>query len=190
VLFGQVLSRTDLTLLSLDANGLPNGSYHQTSGTIGARVLEQGGRYVTFSSFDRTGNQSSMLYRYSADFTLDSSFGSQGALSVGALPIFDIAIDAKNRILTVGFDSENLYMNRYLENGELDESFGSGGSLTMAYASIVGVNDIRVLGDKSIVVSVAMSQIQAAPNDGGCVLPSLGSSETGLIRLNDDGSVW
>lgn len=136
------------------------------------------------------------LVRFNTNGSLDQSFGSGGVLPVvfqgtSNNETSDLAIDANNRIIVVGWTrasnttlNYDFAINRYDANGTLDSSFDSDGKLTIDFFGEVD-RAHRVLLDSSGRILVAGQANARLPEPN-----PLNTSNTVFIltRLNSDGS--
>ena len=131
------------------------------------------------------------LMRFNPDGTIDPTFGNSGRVITDFFgfgdQIYDLAIDANNRIVTVGFTYiasdqcgayvEDVGIARYLETGSLDLSFnGTGLQHVDFYAGLDIGKEVAIQSDGKIVM------VGWARNDGSTI------TNFGLARLNADGS--
>ena len=104
-----------------------------------------------------SGSLAIALMRYTANGTLDKTFGTNGyvTLTIGgddSVP-YGIAIDPENRIVVAGCndDTGEMALARFTPNGELDGTFGSGGIVTDSFAQTA--NAVAIDDDGNIVIS-------------------------------------
>lgn len=121
------------------------------------------------------------LARYTADGSLDPSFGTGGKVTTdfGAIdPAFAIAADPSGRITAVGTSAGDFALARYNDDGSLDTSFGNGGKVTTDFSG--GSDDAAnaLVVDSSGVVTAA-----------GYTSASAGSTEFALARYDASGNL-
>lgn len=179
----------------------PNGSLDSGFGTAGvvstdffgtenmatSVAIQADGRIVVAGrTHDGIGRRFA-LARYSADGSLDASFGTGGKVTTSFFG-FDngatgVAVQADGKIVASGWADPGganvqFAMARYNADGSLDAGFGTGGKVTTDF---FGANDVGwsllLQGDGKLVVA-------------GLVLPSgFGTDLFGLVRYNTDGSL-
>jgi uncharacterized delta-60 repeat protein len=108
-----------------------------------------GGNYnATYTKF--------LLARYTANGTLDESFGNKGVITTDfgkyGDVINDIAIQSDGKIIAAGqtglqfdFQNENIAVARYEVNGQLDTSFGESGKVTVMFPNFDASADRIIL---------------------------------------------
>jgi uncharacterized delta-60 repeat protein len=128
----------------------------------------QGKILVTGESLNTAGNYDMVIWRYTADGTLDTTFDSDGVVThtnaAGGTNKSDygrvITIDADGKILVAGYsgnssNNNDMIIYRYLSDGTLDTTFGTGG--IAKYNSIANKDDcgnaITIDADGKILVS-------------------------------------
>ncbi|HEX7295987.1 MAG TPA: hypothetical protein VF251_09570, partial [Pyrinomonadaceae bacterium] len=131
------------------------------------------------------------VMRFRPDGAIDTTFGNNGRVNTDFFgfgdQIFDLTLDANNRIVTTGFsyiasDQCGAYVKdfglaRYLEDGSLDLSFNSTGRQTVDLIAGQDVGQsVVVQADGSILVSGFAYSSNNAIHDFG------------LVRLNPDGT--
>ena len=119
--------------------------------------------------------------RYTANGTLDPTFGSGGLVTTdfgGFDQANGVALQADGKIVVVGPLQGTMGVARYNADGSLDATFGSGGKvITDASPSFDGAFDVAVSSTGKIVVG------------GGTGLYPFGASDFQLVRYNTDGSL-
>src|SRR5262249_55664358 len=120
--------------------------------------------------------------RYNADGSLDSSFGSNGAVRTdfgGIDEIWGIALQADGNIVAAGRTSTNIALARYNPDGSLDSSFGSGGrvvtNLSPAGIPPGQVNDV--------------ARGVAVDSSGRVVVAGGAGNDFGVLRYLPDGTL-
>ena len=102
-----------------------------------AVALQKDGKLVVVGSTDAGGNSDFMIARYTANGTLDGTFGIGGKVrtDMGATTYdyaYAVAIQKNGRIVVSGVSyapSGDFAVARYLANGTLDSTFGTGGKV-------------------------------------------------------------
>jgi uncharacterized delta-60 repeat protein len=153
---------------------------------LDGQVLLAGGVYDS-----QTDNVDFALVRYTADGSLDASFGVDGRVATGIRSgsewATDAAIQQDGKIVVTGYGYEaNAYdaeivVVRYNGDGSLDTGFSSDGKLTTdlagSYQDIA--NSIAVQGDGKILVA----------GERGLGVGNTGNFDFALLRYNPDGSL-
>lgn len=125
-------------------------------------ALQSDGKIVAVGSCENQFNDDFAVIRYSANGTLDTTFGSGGKVSTAFGSshdvAFGVAVQGDGRIVVVGRShngsNQDIAIARYLQNGGLDTTFGSGGRVTTAIGSSNDVaNSVAVQSDGKIVVA-------------------------------------
>jgi len=149
------------------------------------------------------------VYSANAQTTLDSSFGTTGAVvtNFGFGPTNDVgqvlAIQADGKILLAGRSGDKSAIARYKTNGTLDSSFGTNGRETFLFnpaGTAEGITDLIILPDGSLVVAgigyqyAFVSKVSANGTiDAGFTLAmktSPGSGNSKIGRQSDGKIVW
>jgi uncharacterized delta-60 repeat protein len=178
------------------ARFLPDGSRDGTFGMSG--IVRQGigeyacwfnkislqadGKIVAFGEINGHAESRAVLARYMPDGTLDSSFGDNGLVLFDESAItagLGVAVDSNQRIVVVGQSAMNgvvaFYTRRYLANGTLDTTFGESGLAEVAFMNGQDwASDVAIQTDGKIVV------VGRAGTE---------SSQIGIVRYNDDGTI-
>lgn len=106
------------------------------------------------------------VFRFNADGTKDTNFGTDGLVkySLNSTSQFrerfiDLAVDASNRIVAVGYTTADVDQKndavafRFLENGNLDPSFAINGILKLTIADSDYFNHIYMLSDGAMLLT-------------------------------------
>ncbi len=123
-----------------------------------------------------TGALSFALARYTANGTLDPTFGNGGKVITtitGQDAAYGVAVSNSGQIVLVGATftglsgtgqaaSSNFAVARYTANGALDKSFGSGGVTTINFGQPALANQLQVNADGSLLVAGATAPSLAA----------------------------
>jgi len=133
-----------------------------------------------------------ILARFNADGTLDSSFGTGGQVTVpfnqsGFDTAQDVAVQADGKIVVVGLTTSSITFNddfalaRFNSDGTLDSSFGSGGKVTTDFfGSVDQARRVRIMPDQKILVA----------GSAVTVISSISSvRHFALARYNTDGTL-
>jgi uncharacterized delta-60 repeat protein len=112
----------------------------------------------------------SALARYTADGSLDTTFGGDGTAGLGKSG-YALAIQPDGKIVIAGASEGNFAVSRYNPDGSLDTTFGGGEQRVDFGAEYDAAFDVAIQRDRKIV---------AAGNGG---------REFGLARYNADGSL-
>jgi uncharacterized delta-60 repeat protein len=155
--------------------------------TAAGMAIQADGKYVVAGGTTANGNAA--LARFNADGSLDTIFGSGGAVTLNVpsdVAYFnDVAIQPNGDIVAVGnvavtnTTSDSLFIARFLPNGALDTTFGTGGKVfvTITSSSPEAAEAVAIQPDGKIVV--------AGYADSG----TSGNSQFALIRLTTAGSL-
>ncbi len=148
-------------------------------------VLVQSDGMVLVGGIDHSDQNSETMYlaRYSADGSLDSSFGTAGEVNLGQGGSwwFDTATAPHDKVVIVGgtyIDSMyHMKVVRLNEDGSFDASFGSSGVVTTACGDgQVGATAVKVMTDGSLAVA-------------GGTHPVVSPAQACLVRLTSDGKL-
>ena len=148
-----------------------NGSLDPTFGNGGSAIISSGyiANAVTIQNDGKIivacQSQSSAyiyLLRFTANGTLDSSFGSNGIAIKSGLGGLAIAIQSDGKIAVAGFIEKvtstgatgyEFALIRYNTNGSLDSTFGIGGIVSTAFGGFVMAEAIAIQSDGKILVA-------------------------------------
>ncbi|MCW3125094.1 MAG: type sorting protein [Bacteroidetes bacterium] len=154
--------------------------------------------------------QYSGLARFKKNGQIDSTFATKGIAYLSSRPIIhssaylanqanSIAIQSDGKILiagglTIGHQSDSLFVARYTHNGLIDTSFGGHGITTIPLPNVEsGVNKIVLQTDGKIILVGRIDSINyervvlARLNTDGTLDTSFGSAGTLMVELNDGG---
>lgn len=100
--------------------------------TANTVAIQSDGKIVVGGAgiFGNPANFNSMLLRLNTNGTLDTTFGSQGVVSVPGYGFFGLAIQSNGDIVSASVGTGSFQVARVKSNGMLDPSFGSGGLTT------------------------------------------------------------
>jgi uncharacterized delta-60 repeat protein len=161
---------------SFGVNGLVVTDFINSSNDFANSIVRQDGKIIVagFSFNYDIGNADFALARYTADGTLDTSFGVNGKVTTDFNNSNDYATSMVlqgDKILLGGQTynafpfSENLALTRYTADGILDTSFGVNGKVTADFITPSDVaNSIALQGDKIIAVGSVFNSV-AGNND-------------------------
>jgi uncharacterized delta-60 repeat protein len=168
----------------------PNGSLDSTFGSAGTVLTSFGGS--ASAAFDVVVEPDAKIVvvgfaggdfgiaRYSANGTLDPTFGTGGLVTTdfgGFDQANGVALQPDGKIVVVGPLQGTFGVARYNPDGSLDSTFGSGGKvITDASPSFDGAFDVAAWSGKIVV-------------GGGTGLYASGASDFQLVRYNGDGSL-
>ncbi|MBK7661921.1 MAG: Ig-like domain repeat protein, partial [Betaproteobacteria bacterium] len=172
---------------SLNTTGLVVTDLRASPGFDDATVLvRQGdGKYLAAGTCSDDGaTYSRCLVRYKVDGTLDASFGTGGAVSVGTgSPSGDtaIALDADGRIYAAGgcVNGALFCVMRFLPTGALDTAYGTNG-----IASTGAGTGVTLYGIRGIVVDAAGNAVAG----GYCNVPP-GLNDFCAVRFKETGEL-
>jgi len=146
-------------------------------------ALQPDGKIVAAGSTFNGSNTDFALVRYTANGSLDPTFGTDGVVTTpvgtGADVAYAVAVQPDGKIVAAGFRSNtarighnyDIALVRYNANGSLDTSFGSGGKVRTA------------IGPKDDVATALVIQ-----PDGKLVVAGYGTGSV-LVRYNPNGSL-
>jgi uncharacterized delta-60 repeat protein len=164
------------------SNGFATVAMGPGANQIFAVALQPDGRIVVAGGGDVSGSQTSMMAaRLNADGTLDTSFGSGGAVIVNfgtaSSWAYGVAVQADGRIVLGGVahpaTNDDYALARLAANGSLDATFGTGGQVTTDFGHDQnGMHALAVLASGKIV--------GAGKDQGGTY---------GVVRYLADGSL-
>ena len=203
---GKIVVAGDRSELNLAlARYKADGTLDRSFGRGGRVVTKVGGNYASalvvqpdgkLVAAGAAGHTVVALVRYSADGTLDPSFGDGGAVVTTAARGSGLAIQRDRKLVTVGTGSGRsgrgvFVLARFLEDGSFDSSFGRGGKLLTAFPfpRKAVANAVVVRADDKIVVAGTVGGHDfalARYTSGGRLDGSFGS---GGKVLTDFGSV-
>jgi uncharacterized delta-60 repeat protein len=162
----------------------------------GLAITPDGGVIAAGSVRTVAGRQEVLLLRIEPDGSLDSGFGSGGAVLTPAAPgprlgpgdANAVALMGDGRIVVAGSTEHSykrrsaLFAARYLPDGELDPSFGVQGQSSVAASAIRTLSEesLGVLADGTVVLAGRDYGPQSVA-DRSCVWPV-------VVRLRPDGS--
>jgi uncharacterized delta-60 repeat protein len=96
---------------------------------------------------------STEIWRSNPNGSLDTSFGVNGTIDLGAAPITKFAAQADGKIVVLMENYGTRFeLRRYNANGTPDTSFGSGGKLILTMSPYSYYNDMAIQNDGRIVV--------------------------------------
>lgn len=167
---------------SLDTTFGPGGSVvtaiSANTDEAKAVIMRKDGRIVAAGFSGASGTEDFALARYTADGTLDTSFGTNGtrttAISGGSDEILAAVHQSDGKIIAAGFSGTDFAVARYTENGSLDTTFGTGGT---------GFVTTDISGGTDQVLGVAVQP------DGKIVAVGAGGTNFGLTRYTANGAL-
>lgn len=201
----------DMAVVQLGAGGTIDTSFG-TAGIATARLISSGedaaaamavqpdGKLILAGASIGKDGTLAALARYSADGSLDKSFGDGGrvrvALAPGAESIRSIAVLADGKILVAGYTDYNTgFIARFNSDGSVDATFGEGGSIRLE-----AVYALKTLaGGKFLLVCRSDTQELRRYNadgsldesfaaNGALALPGL-SVQSDTLVVQDDGTI-
>lgn len=151
--------------------------------SVSSIVVDRSGKILVAGTTGTAGTSAFAIARYSADGSLDSSFGDRGRvitrLETTGAKASSMTLDRDGRILvagsTIGFTNERFVMARYTTDGILDVTFDGDGLLT----TTIGTGSARARG-------------VAVKDDGKIVIVGTtrsGSDDFALAQYSPDGSL-
>jgi len=174
--------------------GSPNGFVTfqfpgATSSQINSIAIQSDGKIVAAGRATIGGVIQFAIARFNTDGSLDTSFGTGGAVTIPISPtfseIFSVVIQPDNKIVVGGTanigGTDTFAFARLLTNGSLDNSFGTGGIVTLPLSSFgTGTTSADL---ESIALQSNGKIIAGGSADPGGVLTFT------LARLNSNGSL-
>jgi uncharacterized delta-60 repeat protein len=143
---------------------------------------------VVASAFQKNGDNASFaLFRFNADGTSDTSFGTAGqvftSISEGANVPRAVKIDRDNKIVVGGFSGDNKWVvARYNSDGSLDKAFGHAGIATILF-NPNGVDTLHALAIQEDGKIIVGGDVQVGSYAG------LRMVDFGLARLSPEGEL-
>jgi choice-of-anchor C domain-containing protein len=137
------------------------------------RVLSDG-KILLVGRSSNGSNNDFTLVRLNADGSLDTSFDSDGKLlaPVGTIDnAYDVIVQADGKMIVVGNVDDDFGIIRLNTDGSLDTTFSGDGKLTQTFGNSDGALAVALQSDGKVVISGWTA-----------------NGETGVIRLNTDGS--
>ena len=174
---------------SLDQNFGTNGAVIVANGTGSANfgsatgiALQADGKILVCSSGNR-------IFRFNTNGSLDTAFGTNGALMIpasGSISIIgygDIKVLSNGKILICGTGGNNTFIQgfalaRLNQDGSLDATFGTGGIVRTAFTTgttVANASEMDIAANGKIVL-------------GGTINPQTSPAQPGFAVYNADGS--
>jgi uncharacterized delta-60 repeat protein len=164
---------------------LPTGDFVQAF----AVILQPDGKIVAGGvGFPGFTGPDFALVRYHPDGSLDKTFGKKGKVFTNFLSfnsreeISALAIQPDGKIVAAGNTSSPIFilnqvfgLARYNVDGSLDTTFGTGGKTTLSFFDNSSTNEV--------------ARVIALRPDGKIVVAGFASSDFGIARFNNDGSL-
>lgn len=122
---------------SFGVGGIASGPLGIGTSSYGQIEVDDAGRFIVLGrAFAPNFPPGPVLVRFTADGTLDASFGSDGVATLGPAPeeLYSVAHAGAGSIVATGFrdngpaTATGVVVHRVLANGDLDPTFGTGGS--------------------------------------------------------------
>jgi uncharacterized delta-60 repeat protein/uncharacterized repeat protein (TIGR01451 family) len=179
-----------------------------------AVAVQPDGRILVFGDSDRGGSSDFALVRYTADGSLDPTFGFGGSgkvwTNVGSASYdwgFGVLVQPDRRIVVAGFNGDDFALVRYLADGNLDPSFGSGGKVLTDLGGWWDRAEAVVLQPDGKIVAAGQTisddyvdfalvrydpggRLDASFGSGGTVRTDLGAEDRGrAVALQPDGKL-
>ena len=155
---------------------------------------------VGHTSSGSTANKESIIIRYNADGSLDTTFGTDGIIIAAFSTQYDtlnaVEVQADGSIVVGGYTQNDFLLARFTPNGQPDSSFGTNGVvLTNYYMSIVsssedGINCIAIQDDGKILVGGFANYFSSSPyaiaryNTDGTLDNTFGTDGKTLLNHN------
>jgi hypothetical protein len=111
-------------------------------------AYQSDGKIVVVGALTDGSRNESLLIRYNADGTLDTSFGTDGFVinqPTGARAFNGIVVQDDGKLVVSGTTSTTEIVTRFDQNGLVDPTFGQGGIVSGAGNEIVMMPDARLL---------------------------------------------
>jgi uncharacterized delta-60 repeat protein len=119
-------------------------------------VIQADGKILVAGYSESSADRNIVLWRYNAEGSLDTSFGTGGLVSYDA-DIFDIgrsvALQADGKVLVAGVSSADLLQLRYGTDGALDSGYGAGGAAVYDGGSADFGRSVAVQSDGKVLVA-------------------------------------
>ena len=109
-----------------------------------ALVVQPGGKIVVAGVTVAAAGSQLALARFTADGSLDDTFGMAGKVVTdfgsSLQTASDIGLDSTGEIIVAGEASDGFYLAKYGADGSPDAGFGTGGKITTAFNGTIGTN--------------------------------------------------
>ncbi|MGH9759986.1 MAG: hypothetical protein ACREDR_07510, partial [Blastocatellia bacterium] len=157
--------------LSVDSDGLP---------FVGLSVaIQSDGKIVATGAFTGPGPEITVVARFSADGSLDSTFGTSGEVMRSLMFGSALSIQPDGKIVVAGDSFNAPVLIRLNTDGSVDNAFGSSGALQVSDPGSEGaIYGMTLQTDSKIVIA-------------GSTVPAIGSNKQNflLIRCNGNGAL-
>ena len=189
---------SDVALVRLNADGSLDSSFD----TDGKVITDVGGDWNQETAFDAklqsdgkvlmlvgilnnlTLAQDSVLVRYNADGSLDTSFSEDGKVLTGVLSGLTanpLLVQPDGKILVAGNSKGNFSVARFNADGSLDSTFGNAGKLSTDFGAPGSTTSIGATGDAAAALTLDAS--------GKLLVAGVTNGNFALVRYNSDGSL-
>jgi uncharacterized delta-60 repeat protein len=130
------------------------------------------------------GTDHHVVFRVSADGTLDTSFGSSGVVDLGAGEAGGLALAPDGAIVTAGAQGDHFAITRLDPTGAIDSSFGAGG-WTSLFDTGSNATDVEVASDGTILAvgKGGLGMAWARVTSAGVPDPAFGDGGTNSVAL-------
>jgi len=168
----------------IGGDAIANAVTIQNDGKIIVACESQGSTYIS-------------LLRFTANGTLDSSFGSNGIAIKSGLGGRALAIQSDGKIAVAGFSVKStstggtayeFALIRYNTNGSLDSTFGIGGIVSTAFGGFVMAEAIAIQSDGKILVAGG-GFVLARYTTNGSIDSTFGNNGIVTTYISDVGKV-
>lgn len=192
----------DIELSRYNADGTLDGSFGVSGKTVPVDfgghefplsvAIQSDGRYVLAGQSLNVNPSNFVLFRYTADGSLDTSFGTGGQVvtSFGSGSNYNlasgVAIQSDGKIVAAGeagvsASSHNFALARYNPDGSLDGSFGSGGTvITEFHSNLDAAYGVAIANDGKIIAAGEYAE----DNSGVVGGFALARYDSGIVSTN------
>lgn len=144
-----------------------------------ALQVQSDGKIVAGGWVPNGQSTNSLLRRYNADGSLDTSFGTGGEAAASSGYVYSIALQSDGKVLTGAWGSGNFIVSRYNVDGSVDTSFGTSGVVTTSIGNTTQLQRL-LLRPSGKIVAVGYTSIPYS---------SIYKVSFVLARYNTDGSL-
>jgi len=173
--------------VNFGTNGIVKTDINNLFDAFSAVTVQNDGKIIVIghTSTASTANKESIIVRYNADGSLDTSFGTNGIIIAAFSTAFDslnaVEIQDDGKIIVAGINGIDFVVARYTTDGVLDTTFGTNGVVFTNYRELAGVTSddrarcIAIQKDGKILVG------------GRAIL--FGTYYYAIVRYNADGTI-
>ena len=139
-------------------DGVVTTDFHDHNDVAYAVTVLDGGKILVAGNAFRGAKSNFALARYTADGTLDTSFGTGGKVTTAISSRHDVsralAVQSDGKVLVAGGAKNDFALARYTPDGVLDTTFGGDGKVTVDFSTRGDfANAVAVLSDGKVLVT-------------------------------------